>query len=233
MAKGIGRKELREPDEFLTLTNQALDYAKHHERELAYAAGALALVIALALGVRWYRGWQDEKAESAFGAARRDFAEQRFDTAVKGFERVSTDWRGTRFGTLALVYEGNSYAELGKTKEAEGAFRAVLDASREPLLQQIAHYNLGLLAAKAGDGKTAATELGAAAAIEGPLRGPAWFSRLASHEKFVENVKDGMMAIDELNPSARAFVEAQLGPRAKDATPDAQAATGSGSVKVE
>lgn len=233
MAKGIGRKELREPDEFLTLTNQALDYARHHERELAYAAGALALVIALALGARWYRGWQDAKAESAFGAASHDFAEQHFDTAVKGFERVATDWQGTRFGTLALVYEGNSYAELGKTKEAEGAFRAVLGASREPLLQQIAHYNLGLLAAKAGDSKTAATELGAAAAIEGPLRGPAWFSRLASHEKFVENVKDGMLAIDELNPRARAFVDAQLRPQAKDATKDAQGAADSGSVKLE
>jgi hypothetical protein len=229
MAKGIGRKQLREPDEFLTLTHQALDYAKRHQREIMFAAVALAAVIALALGVRWYRGWQDEKAEAAFGAARHDFVEQHFDTAVKGFERVATEWGGTRFGTLALVYEGNSYAELGKTKEAEAAFRSVLDASREPLVQQLAHYNLGLLAAKAGDNKTAATELGAAAAIEGPLRGPAWFARLASHEKFVENVKDGMIAIDELPPSARAFVEAQLGPQAKDAS----AATTGGNVKLE
>ena len=233
MAKGIGRKQLREPDEFLTLTNQALDYAKKHERELVYAAVGIAAVIALALGVRWYRGWQDEKAEAAFGAARRDFAEQHFDTAVKGFERVASEWRGTHFGTLALAYEGNSYAELGKTKEAEAAFRAVLDASREPLVQQIAHYNLGLLAAKAGDSKTAATELGAAAAIEGPLRGPAWFARLASHEKFVESIKDGMMAIEELNPSARAFVDSQLGPPVQANAPAAPARPTGGTVKLE
>jgi len=222
MAKRIGRKELKEPDEFLTLTGQALEYAKQHEREVSYAALAIAVVMVLTLGVRWYRGWQHDKAEAAFGAARRDFSAARYETAVTGFERVSREWPGTTFGPLALAYKGNCYAELGKPKEAEAAFRAALGASREPLVLQIAHYNLGMLQAKAGDKKAAAEELGAAAQIEGPLRAAAWFARLGSQEQFVENVSEGMQAIDELAPEARQYVDAQINthaPQAKSAKP--------------
>ena len=214
MAKGIGRKELREPDEFLTLTGQALDYAKRHEREVTYVAIALAVVMVFSLGVRWYRDWQHDKAEAAFGAARRDFSAARFETAVTGFDRVSREWPRTTFGPLALVYKGNCYAELAKPKEAEEAFRAALAVARDPLVQQIAHYNLGLLQVKAGDKKAASAELGAAAQIEGPLRAAAWFARLGSQEQFVEDISGGMQAIDELAPEARQYVDAQIGAQA-------------------
>src|SRR5262245_44912557 len=109
--KRIGRKELKEPDEFLTLTQQALEYAKQHEREVTIASIAIAVVLVLVFGVRWYRGWQHDKAEAAFGAARRDFSAARFETAVTGFDRVSREFPGTAFGPLALAYKGNCYAE--------------------------------------------------------------------------------------------------------------------------
>ena len=216
-AKRIGRKELKEPDEFLTLTGQALEYAKQHERELGYVVVGLLALVALSLGVRSYRGWQQDKAESAFGAARRDYASQKFETAVGGFQRVSREWPSTTFGEMALVYEGNCYAELGKTKEAQDAFRGALGASRDPLVQQIAHYNLGLLAAKSGDKKTAADELGQAVKIEGPLRAAAWFSRLSGQQQFVEEIGEGMKAIDELSPEAREYVDAQIAAQSKAA----------------
>jgi tetratricopeptide (TPR) repeat protein len=215
MAKGIRRRELKEPDEFLTITGRVLDYAKEHEREITFAALGLALLMVLALGVRWYRGWQQDKAEAAFGAARRDFAAQKFDTAATGFERVSHEWPNTSFGPLALVYLGNSYAELDKRKEAEQAFRDALGASRDPLIRQIAEYNLGLLANKTGDQKAAVEALGKAVEIEGPLRAPAWLARLGSHQQFVENVSEGMQAINELSPGAREYVEAQIASQAK------------------
>ena len=216
-AKRIGRKELREPDEFLTLTGQAIEYARRHERELGYVAVGLVALVASSLGVRAYRGWQQDKAEAAFGAARRDYSAQKYDNAVGGFQRVSREWPSTTFGRLALVYDGNCHAELGKTKEAEQAFRAALAANSDPLVTQIAHYNLGLLATKAGDKKTAAEELGAATKIEGPLRAPAWFSRLSSREQFVEEIGEGMKAIDELSPGAREYVDAQIAAQAKGA----------------
>jgi tetratricopeptide (TPR) repeat protein len=215
MAKGIQRRQLREPDEFLTLSRRFLEYAQQHEREVTMVVVGLVAITALALGVRTYRGWKESQAEAAFGAARRDFTASRYDTAAKGFEKVAATWPSTAHGQLALVYLGNSYADLGKRKEAEEAFARVLERASEPVVRQIAHYNLGVLKAEDGDKPAAARELGSAADAEGPLRGAAWFARLGSGDSFVEEVGPGMDAIGDLGPEARAYVDAQLAARAK------------------
>lgn len=217
MAKGIQRRELKEPDEFLTLSHRFLEYARTHEREVTIAVLGIVAVTALALGVRTYRNWKESAAEAAFGAARKDFAATRYDTAAKGFETVASTWPSTAHGQLALVYLGNSYADLGKRKEAEDAFTRALAATSDPVVRQIAHYNLGVLKGEDGDKTAAARELGAAADGPGPLRGVAWFARLGTAQNFVEEVGPGMDAISELAPDAREYVEAQIAARAKSA----------------
>jgi predicted negative regulator of RcsB-dependent stress response len=219
MAKTIRRKDLKEPDEFLTSLHRLLEYAEQHERQLTVLVVVLVAATGLALGIRWHRSSQEAKAEAAFGAARRDFAAQRLETAATGFSRVSKSWPNTRYGRLALIYLGNSQAGLGKTKEAESAFRESLSQSDNDLLRQIAHYNLGLLEMKTGQAKSGAEQLTAATNIDGPLRGAAWFARLASQQNFTENVSQGMQAINELGPDAREYVEAQIAAQAKSASP--------------
>ncbi len=215
MAKGIRRKELKEPDEFLSLSRRFLDYAREHERKLTIAIFVMVGVSALALGVRWYRAWQYRQAEAAFGAARLELSAQRLDTAAERFARVSAEWPSSPYGELALIYQGNCYAELGKDAEAREAYAQALTRARDPVTRQIANYNLGLLKAKAGDKAGSAKDLGAAAEAEGPLRGAAWFARLSNAEQFVEDLSKGMQAIDELSPDAREYVEAQIVARAK------------------
>ncbi|MGH7896615.1 MAG: tetratricopeptide repeat protein [Candidatus Binatia bacterium] len=217
MAKGIRRKELREPDEFLSLSSRFIEYAKQHEQQVTVAALALVVLVALTLGIRWYRSAQAEHAAVAFGAAHRDFRAQKFDAAATGFARVSSAWPRTAYGELARLYLGNSYAELGKTAEAEAAF-ADAAKSRDQLLRQIAEYNLGLAKLKRGDKPGAAADLGAAAAVEGPLRGPAWFARLGAGQAFVESMDEGVQAIEELPPEQKAYVEKHVaGGAAKEA----------------
>jgi tetratricopeptide (TPR) repeat protein len=217
MAKGIRRKELKEPDEFLTLSKRFFEYARVHERQLTIAVLALVGIGTFAVGIRWYRSWQLAKAEAAFGAARLELAAQRLPTAAERFARVSAEWPNSSYAELALVYLGNCYSELGKDKEAGDAYAQALATARDPLVRQIAHYNLGLLKAKAGDKPGSAKELGAAAETEGPLRGIAWFARLSNAEPFVEDVSQGLKAIDELSPEAREYVEAQIAARGKSA----------------
>jgi predicted negative regulator of RcsB-dependent stress response len=215
MAKTIRRRQLKEPDEFLTLSRRFLDYARHNERQVSFAVLGLVAVVGAALGVRQYRSWQESKAEAAFGGARRDFAARNFETAAAGFKRVASNWPGTSHGRLAFLYLGNSYAELGRIPDAEDAFQQALRHDSDDLLLQIAHYNLGVLKMKSGDKAAAATELGVAAAEPGPLRGVAWFTRLGTGQQFVEGVGEGMQAIDELSPDARDYVEAMIAARAK------------------
>jgi len=214
MARGIQRKELKEPDEFLTLTRRFAEYARQHEREVTLAVFGLLAITAVALGVRWYRSLQESNAEAAFGAARRDYTAQKFEAAAQSFQKVGTTWPATAYGHLALVYVGNCYAELGKTKEAENAFAQAVAQGGDPIVLQIAHYNLGLLKAQAGDKTSAARELSSATEIEGPLRGVAWFARLNATEQFVEDAGHGMQALEELSPETRQYVEAQIAQRA-------------------
>lgn len=216
MAKGSRRKALREPDEFLTLSNRFLDYAKEHEQQVTVAVLGVVALIGVVLGIRWYRGWQGSHAEAAFGAARRDFTAQKYEPAANAFAHVSSTWPRTAYGELALLYLGNSYIQLGKMAEADAAFAQVLVRSREPLVRQIAEYNLGLIKLKTGDKPGAAKNLTTAAAMDGPLRGPAWFARLSAEQSFVESVRDGMQAIEELPPPEKAFVEARVAPEEKD-----------------
>lgn len=226
----IRHKDLKEPDEFITFAHQALEFLKAREKEVTIAVIAVVAVGAVVFGIRTYRGWQEQRAEASFGAARKDFAARRFDTAANGFVKVTQQWPNTNYGRLALVYLGNSYAELGKNDDAERAFRDALGHVKEPLLRQIAHYNLGLLELKKGDKKAAVADLTTAAQIEGPLRSAAWFARLGTGEQFVENVSAGMQAINELGPEAREYVDAQLASQAKG---EASAAPSTAAAKVE
>lgn len=211
----IRRRDLKEPDEFISLAHRALEFLKGHEKEATIAVLGFLAVSAVVFGFRTYASWQEQRAEAAFGAARKDFAARRFDTAANGFVKVSSQWPRTMYGRLALVYLGNSYAELGKADDAERAFRASLGVATDPTLRQAAYYNLGLLELKKGNKKAAASDLSQATEIEGPLRSAAWFARLGSGERFVENVSSGMKAINELGPEAREYVDAQIAAQAK------------------
>ena len=215
MARSIRRRELKAPDEFLTLTRRFVEYSRQHEREMTVAVFGLIAIVGVALAIRGYRSWQESNAEAAFGAARLDYTAQKLEAAAESFRKVGATWPRTAYGQLAFVYVGNCYAELGKTAEAETAFREALARDSDPLVRQIAHYNLGVLKAKTGDKASAAKELGSAADIEGPLRATAWFTRLSAADQFVEDVGQGMQAIGELGPEARQYVEAQIAERAK------------------
>lgn len=229
MAKGIKRKdlkELREPDEFLSISQRAIDYATAHERQVTAAVLAVVTLIAVALGVRQYRASQRAGAEEAFATAYRSFADGKFEAAAGEFRRVHEDWPSTDAAHLARVFEGNAYAELGKKAEAQEAFRSVLGTEPPPLIAQIAHHNLGQLVKQSGDAAGAARELGEAVRIEGPLRASAWLSRLTTRQPFEEMASVGMKALQELPPEAKAFVESRT--RAKGEVAAAGGSTAAG-----
>jgi predicted negative regulator of RcsB-dependent stress response len=221
----IRRKDLKDPDEFITLTHRVLAFLQAREKEVTIAVIGAVVVAAIVFGIRTYRGWQESAAEAAFSAARSDFAARRFEPAANGFVKVTKQWPGTMYGRLAVVLLGSSYAELGKSEDAERTFRSSLATATDPLLRQIAYYNLGLLELKKGDKKAAVNDLSEASKIEGPLRSAAWFARLSSGEKFVENVSAGMQAINELGPEPREYMDSLLMAQQKKGGSEVEAAT--------
>src|SRR5439155_14378371 len=88
----VRRKDLRKPDEFETLTGQAVDWAQAH-RPLVGGVVIAALVAAvIALGVGRWRSSRDEAAAAAFNLAQATFTDGKFADAARAFEDVLTTY---------------------------------------------------------------------------------------------------------------------------------------------
>jgi hypothetical protein len=165
----LRRKDLKGPDEFQHATQRVLSYLVAHEREVAFAIVAVALVIAVVLGIHGYRGWRDRQASDAFRTAFRAYGADDVAVAGPGFAEVTESWPGSRWSQLALVYQGELATRRGEREEATRVFSILLERTRDPVFRQIAEYNLGVIKQASGDSRSV-EHFRRAAEITGPLQ---------------------------------------------------------------
>jgi tetratricopeptide (TPR) repeat protein len=156
MVKGkrITKKQLKEPDEFITLTERAFIFIREHSKKVA-GGGILFLVLILAFIV--FQMWDKKKEEEAareFGVAtglyERGIAQAR-EGSIQGdkdilakFDEVITRFPRTSSGRFSLLYKGNVYLKRGEFDEAIKAYTAFLDKSgKERLYRYFAWEGLG------------------------------------------------------------------------------------------
>src|SRR5439155_11798383 len=99
----IRRKDLRKPDEFETLTGQAVAWADEH-RPVVYAVLAVAAVVlagSLAMG-RW-RASRNDAAAVAFRSAQARFEEGKFKDAAQGFVYVVERYTGAPVWRMVAI----------------------------------------------------------------------------------------------------------------------------------
>src|SRR5213594_966290 len=120
------RKALRQPDEFHTLTSQAMAWLGAH-RELA-AGIALALLVAAAavLAVSQYRASQVGRAAESFRSAQATFEAGRFADAAAAFEMLGETFPRTPSGRLAGLYRAHALARQGDGSAAAAAYSEYL-----------------------------------------------------------------------------------------------------------
>ncbi len=112
----LSRKELlKSPDEFLTISARVARYLSSHIRELKYAGAAVAVIIAVYIGVTMYIGSVNNKGQEAYNLAYYNLAE-----------------------------EGKLFPDSEELKESEELFRRVIEEhgmskAAELALPQIAH----------------------------------------------------------------------------------------------
>ncbi len=93
--KRVTRKALlKEPDEFMTFTGKLIQFVRTYQQYILYGTGALVLIVLVVSGLRYYRGWQGDRAYAslekaiavykATGAEEGDLpaAKQNFETVV-------------------------------------------------------------------------------------------------------------------------------------------------------
>ena len=156
MVKGkrITKKQLREPDEFITLTERAIRFAGEHGRKMI-AGGILCLVIIVC--IFFYQMWErkkDEEAARAYGVASemyekgiaqsRESSPQEYKEVMAKFDDVVAKFPKTLFGRLSLIYGGNIRLKQGEYDEAIKAYRAFIEnAGKQELYKYFAWDGLG------------------------------------------------------------------------------------------
>jgi tetratricopeptide (TPR) repeat protein len=179
----VRRKDLRKPDEFETLTGQAVDWAQENRPIVFAVAGVAILVAIVALGVGRWRSGRNDAAATAFRAAQARFLQSDWAGAAQGFSEVADTYPSAPFGRLAKLYRGHALARQGDHAGAAGAYDEYLasEPSAEYLRQEAL---LGLGRAKeAGADTTGALEAYTqAGALPGPYRTEALLAAGRLHE---------------------------------------------------
>lgn len=168
--KRITRKDLRQPDQFITLTSRFFRYFEEHRTRILLILG-LGIGLSLAIwGWNLYRAQQERLASEEYSVALRAFHNGQYETALDLLERLRAYPR-SNFSRLALLYRAHSHIALKRPSEAVPVLEELL--SREgkgSYLRQAALLTLGHaheMAARCADAVNAFDQ---AAKLEGPLQ---------------------------------------------------------------
>jgi predicted negative regulator of RcsB-dependent stress response len=166
-SRRLTRKELRQPDWFQTVTEDAFEF---YQRQRFAVYLGLAVVILLLLGI-W--GWgvfkerQDSMAAQEFGQAMTQYHAGKYREAIAGLEKVQTH-RWSRYGNLAHLYEANSYLALNDfTKATTATQRFIVGTDQNSLMRQIGLLTLADIEERQSQCKEAIKNYTEAAKIKG------------------------------------------------------------------
>jgi predicted negative regulator of RcsB-dependent stress response len=172
--KRLRRKDLREPDEFFTLTGRALDWSQQNARLLTGIGVAIALVVVIAGIWSWVQQSRQARAARDFYAADELFRREQWEQAETGFDELADDLPSTPYGRLARLYAGRAALRLGKNAEAAAHLREFLASPVDDVaIEQLARINLGSALLAQNEVEPAKAELTKARDLAGPAKGEA------------------------------------------------------------
>ncbi len=163
----ISRKQLKKPDEFLTRSERAWDWAEEHVWEIAGAVAAVAVLFLLAQGVVYWLRQRAEEPKIAMAEALEIMKkpvmegqeeiipgidagfmseDEKYEAAVHAFGVVIKEHPETVQSRLAFFYLGRAYENLGRYDEAISSYQSFLDteiADRKSSLNHSAILGVG------------------------------------------------------------------------------------------
>ncbi|MBN2033466.1 MAG: tetratricopeptide repeat protein [Deltaproteobacteria bacterium] len=116
----IKRKDLlKSPDEFLTLTERALNFVRDRARYFHFAGIAVAAVALVYIGVTTYLNYVDQKAQDAYFTAYSEVREEKaeLEKAEELFKKVAKEYRFSSVSKLVAPQIG--YLKYGEKKYDE------------------------------------------------------------------------------------------------------------------
>lgn len=179
----LTRKDLRQPDEFQTLSRQALEFVE--ENRNAVIAG-LAAIIVLLLAIVAYRmisQSRESSASAAYTEARALLGDKKYGDAAVKFDDVASRYGSTSYGSLAILERANALLLADQAADAATAYERFLQSSPPTdYLRQLAHTRLGYAEEKLGKFADAERSFTTAATEPGPFAAEALFGAARNTE---------------------------------------------------
>ena len=148
----ITRKQLKQPDEFVSWGSQALHYAVAHVKYIVL--GSLLLVAIIVALVLW-RQHETASEELAYTRLAQGIAlfhdEQRRQEALTTFSQLIAEHPRTKAAVMALLYRGRCYLLKKDIAPAILDFKSVLNKTSSTALRAIALNSLGNASWTQGD----------------------------------------------------------------------------------
>src|ERR1700730_4893022 len=169
----LSRKELRQPDEFITFVEAAGDYiASNLKLVIIGAVGLLALIV-IGVGVRFYLSSQDRALAEAFYQAASAYDQKDYVHAQSQFAALAKAHPSSSLGRLARFYVANIYLTSQQPAKARDELQKYLAANDRPAFREMALMQLGIANEELGDYTAARKAYEQAAAMKGPEQGRA------------------------------------------------------------
>ncbi len=186
----LTRKELRQPDEFQTLTRQAMDFVEANRTAVMSVLGALILLLLAVVAYRMISQSREASAASAYAEARTLLTDKKYDEAATRFDEVASRYSGTSSGPLALLERGNALLLADKATDAAVAYERFLQGvPPTDYLRQLAQTRLGYAQEKLGKTAEAQQSFATAAAEAGPFTAEALFGSARTAEAAGDTAK--------------------------------------------
>jgi len=168
--KKMQRKDLKQPDEFISATGQVVAWARKNAVAVQVAV-AVAVLVVLGIGAyRWYAQSRDRAAAREFYGANELFKREQWDAAEQDFAKLAKSYGSTPYGTLAKLYAGRSALNANRPGEAIAPLEAFVARPPSPELEEVGRLALGRALEGTGDATRARSELERALGLEGPLQ---------------------------------------------------------------
>ncbi|HEX9444264.1 MAG TPA: tetratricopeptide repeat protein [Candidatus Binatia bacterium] len=211
-SRRITRKDIRQPDWFVTMARELVSFGKTNRTALAAALVVLILFVAALLGWNLYKGRQDRLAAEEFGRAVELYHAANYKQAMEALNRLEA-YRTSYYSRLGLLYAANTQAALQDTARSIETLRQLLQREKkDPLLRQAAYVSMGYSQEQTGQCKEAAASFAEAEKLAGPLKADATLGK-ARCDGVAGNYKDALAAYRKFladNPDSERFSEVSV-----------------------
>jgi len=179
----LTRKDLRQPDEFQTLSRQAIDFVEANRNAVMAALAAVIVLLLAIVAFRMISQSREASASVAYTEARALLTAKKYGDAAVKFEDVASRYASTSYGSIAILERGNALLLADQAADAAAAFEKFLQSSPPTdYLRQLAHAQLGYAQEKLGKPADAERSFATAAAEPGPFAAEAMFGAARTAE---------------------------------------------------